>query len=126
MDANSRERAGAERRQRVLVLQPAELALHSGAATIERFHSSEPYGMRSSGIGLFLRSETIGTQPSWRVSSMTRGLSYPLSIAHVLGWKPRARSASRSGASSFSSPFPCLAPCEVRAASRGECASQHL
>ena len=45
----------------------------------------------------------MGTQPRSVVSSMTRLLSYPLSIAHVSGRKPRARSASRSGATNSDS-----------------------
>jgi hypothetical protein len=41
---NATQAARTKRRQRVLVLQAAELALDGGAATIEalRFHSSEP------------------------------------------------------------------------------------
>src|SRR5207247_2207342 len=44
-----------------------------------------------------------GTQRRSRVSAMTRGLSNPRSIAHVSGWKPRARTVSRSGATKLDS-----------------------
>jgi hypothetical protein len=92
------EAARAKRRECVLVLQTAELSLDGGATPVEALPFVGAVRDRRERDRATLPQADDGTTPRSRVSSMTRLLSYPRSMAHVSDLNPRAWRESRSGA----------------------------